>query len=106
MAEGRQLKDMIDLRQGSPIYAPATPERFNSAAYGPLFYLLASRLIDPSRPDFLQLRLLSMLATLGLAAGCALLAYRLARSYLAAGPGISDAAGIHLGHRLGGCGPP
>jgi len=85
VTEGRQLKDLIDLREGLPIYAPATPERYNSAEYGPLFYLLGSRLVDPSRPSFLLPRLLSMLATLGLAAGCALLAYWLAGSYLAAG---------------------
>ncbi len=85
VTEGRQIKDMIDLRQGLPVYAPATPERYNSVEYGPLFYLLGSRLVDPSRPSFLPLRLLSMFATLALAAGCAWLAYHLARSYLAAG---------------------
>lgn len=85
VTEGRQLKDMIDLRAGLPIYAPATPERYNSAEYGPFYYMLGSSLIDPSQPSLLPLRLLSLLATLGLASGCALLAYWLARSYLAAG---------------------
>jgi hypothetical protein len=84
VTEGRQLKDTIDLREGLPIYAPATPDRYNSAEYGPLFYLLGARLVNPLRPSFLPLRLLSTLATLGLAAGCALFAYCLARSYLAA----------------------
>jgi len=84
VVEGRALVDMIDLREGVPIYAPATAERYNSAEYGPLFYLVGARLVDPARPGFLMLRLLSTLGTLGLAAGCALLAWRLARSYFAA----------------------
>jgi len=82
--EGRELADMVLLGKGGPVYAPASPERFNAAGYGPLFYLLGSRLIDPQNPAYPPLRMLSTLAALGLAAGCGLLAFWLARSFLAA----------------------
>jgi len=82
--EGRELADMVLLRKGGPVYAAATPERYNSAEYGPFYYLLGSRLIDPQQPAYRPLRMLSTLGALGLAAGCGLLAFWLARSFLAA----------------------
>ena len=82
--EGRMLADMVALREGVPVYAPASPERYNSVEYGPFFYLLGSRLIDPQHPGYFWLRVLSMLGTLGLAAGSSVLGWWLARSYLAA----------------------
>ena len=33
--EGMRLAEMLHLRQGVPIYAPATGERFDAAIYGP-----------------------------------------------------------------------
>jgi len=82
--EGMRLAEMLHLRRGIPIYAPATPRRFDAAIYGPLYYLLGARIIDPNKPGYLPLRLVSVLGTLGCAASCALLAYWLSRSYLAA----------------------
>ena len=82
--EGMRLVEMAHLRQGVGIYAPPSPEGFDAAIYGPLYYLLGARLIDPSAPAYWPLRLLSLLATLGCAAGCALLAFWVARSFFAA----------------------
>jgi hypothetical protein len=81
---GMRLVEMQHLDQGLPVYAPASAERFDAMIYGPLYYLLGARLINPQAPAYLPLRVLSLLAILGLAAGCALLAFWLARSYLAA----------------------
>jgi hypothetical protein len=82
--EGTPLAEMLHLRQGVPIYARPTAEGFNAATYGPLYYLLGSRLVNPDNPSYLPLRLLSVLGTLGCAAGCGLLAFWLTRSLLAA----------------------
>ena len=82
--EGRELADMVMLRKGVPVYAPVTPERFNAVGYGPLFYLLGSELIHPQHPSYLPLRILAAIGTLGLAAGCGLLAWWISQSYLAA----------------------
>jgi hypothetical protein len=35
-AEGVLLAEMVHLRQGVPIYAPPSPQRFDAANYGPL----------------------------------------------------------------------
>jgi hypothetical protein len=82
--EGIDLAEMQHLHQGIPIYATASPGRFDSAIYGPLFYLLGDWLIDTQNPGYFRLRLLSLLATLGCAAGCGLLAFWIGRSWLAA----------------------
>jgi hypothetical protein len=82
--EGMRLAEMLHLRQGVRIYAPPSQDRFDAAIYGPLYYLLGARLIDPQNPAFFPLRLISMIATLGCAAGCALLAYWLSGSSFAA----------------------
>jgi hypothetical protein len=82
--EGIAVREMQHLRQGVPIYAPASSHRFDSGIYGPLYYLLGARLIDPGNPTYLSLRLVSTLATLGCAAGCALLAFWLSGRWLAA----------------------
>ena len=82
--EGMRLAEMQHLRQGVPIYAPASAERFDASIYGPVYYLVGSRLLDSDRPAYFPLRLFSMLATLGCAGCGALLAYWLARSLLAA----------------------
>ena len=81
--EGTPLAEMLRLGQGVPIYAPPSPEGFAAATYGPLYYLLGSRLVSHDQPSYLPLRLLSVLGTLGCAAGCGLLALWLTRSYLA-----------------------
>ncbi len=82
--EGMPLAEVVNLRQGLPIYAPASPERFSAAIYGPFFYLLGARLVNPQRPAYLSLRVVSVLAILGGAVGCAILAFWVGRSYLAA----------------------
>ena len=82
--EGSVLAEMVHLREGIRIYAPASADRFDAALYGPLFYLLCSPLVDTQRPGYFLLRGVSLLATLGLAAGCALLAVWRVRSYLSA----------------------
>jgi len=81
--EGRVLADMTLLREGEPVYAPATPGKFCSMIYGPLYYLLGSRLIDPHEPAYRPLRMLAMFATLGLAGACGLLAWWVSKSYAA-----------------------
>jgi hypothetical protein len=83
--EGRVLADTEMLRQGLPVYTPARPEKFNALIYGPLFYILGSRLINPQKPAYFPLRVVAMAGTLGLAAGFSVLAFWLTGSYLAAG---------------------
>jgi hypothetical protein len=81
--EGMRLAEMVHLRQGIAIYAPPSAERFDAAIYGPLYYLLGSQVIDANRPAYFRLRLLSLVATIGCAACCGLLAFWLGRSYIA-----------------------
>jgi hypothetical protein len=73
--EGMRIAELEHMRQGVPVYAPASPERFDAMIYGPLYYLLASRFVDPGRTTYFPLRFLGLVATLGMAAGCGLLAY-------------------------------
>ena len=84
LTEGVPLVEMMHLRQGRGIYDPLSSEKFDLPSYGPLYYLLGSRLVDPQQPAYLPLRLLSLVGMLGCALGCALLARRLAGSTLAA----------------------
>jgi len=83
--EGCALAEIARLAQGVPIYAPASPQGFAGATYGPLYFLLGSRLIDANNPSYFPLRLLSAFAILGCAAGCGVLAFWLTKNYLAAG---------------------
>jgi len=82
--EGIQLAEMVHLARGVPIYAAPAHGRFDTANYGPLYYLLGSRLADPGRPSAAPMRWVAVLSALGCAAGSALLAYWLAESLLAA----------------------
>lgn len=82
--EGSAMVEIARLGQAVPIYAPPSSEGFAGATYGPLYYLVGARLVNPKRPSYLPLRLLSALGILGCAAGCGLLAFRLSRSHLAA----------------------
>jgi hypothetical protein len=82
--EGICLAEMVHFRSGVPVYAPGSLQRFDAVIYGPLYYLLGMTIIDPNKPAYLPLRLVSILSTLGCAAGCALLAFWLSRAYLAA----------------------
>ena len=82
--EGMRLAEMQHLRQGIPIYAPASAERFDATIYGPLFYLVGSRLIDPAKPAYLPLRLLAALGTLGCSVAAGWLALRISGRSLAA----------------------
>jgi hypothetical protein len=81
--EGLAMAEMIDIRQGVPTYAPSI-ERYDDATYGPLYYLLAGRLVDLRAPSYVPLRLLSALGIIGCAGGCGLLAFWLSDSYHAA----------------------
>ena len=82
--EGCALAEMARLGQGVQIYAPPSDAGFAGATYGPLYYLLGSRLINPQEPSYFPLRLLSALAMLGIAASCSLLAFWITRKRLAA----------------------
>jgi hypothetical protein len=73
--EGCALAETARLAAGVQIYAPPSSEGFAGATYGPLFFLVGSRLINPSSPSYVPIRLLSALAILGCAAGCGLLAF-------------------------------
>jgi hypothetical protein len=81
--EGCALAEMVRLRQGAPIYAPPSDKGFAGATYGPLYYLLGSRLVNPANPSYLPLRLLSALAIVGIAICCSLLAFWATGSRLA-----------------------
>jgi hypothetical protein len=82
--EGCALAETARLAEGVQIYAPPSAEGFAGATYGPLFFLVGSRLINPSSPSYVPIRLLSALAILGCAAGCGLLAFWLTGSRFAA----------------------
>jgi hypothetical protein len=82
--EGCALAEIARLAEGVPIYAPPSSEGFAGATYGPLFFLVGSRLINPGSPSYVPIRLLSALAILGCAAGCGLLAFWLTGSRVAA----------------------
>jgi len=82
--EGVQLAEMVRLRQGVRIYRPASPGQFDPANYGPLYYLLGARLVNPEAPSYFPLRMVSLVGTLGCGAGCAVLAFWLAGSALSA----------------------
>jgi hypothetical protein len=82
--EGCALAETARLAEGVQIYAPPSSQGFAGATYGPLFFLVGSRLINPSSPSYVPIRLLSALAILGCAAGCGLLAFWLTGSRFAA----------------------
>jgi len=81
-AEGTQLSEMVHLRQGLQIYRVPSNGEFDSAIYGPLCYLLGAAVVDPNKPAYLPLRLLSLFATLALAAVAAYFVFKLTRSRL------------------------
>jgi hypothetical protein len=82
--EGCALAETARLAAGVQIYAPPSSEGFAGATYGPLFFLVGSRVINPSSPSYIPIRLLSALAILGCAVGCGLLAFWLTGSRFAA----------------------
>ncbi len=82
--EGMRLAEMQHLRQGVPAYAPASPDRFDAMIYGPLYYWLGARLIDPQNVSYRPMRIVSLLALLGCVAGAGFLAFWLTRRRLAA----------------------
>jgi hypothetical protein len=75
---------MLHLRQDLAVYAPASVERFDAAIYGPLYYLVGSRLVDLNKPAYFPLRLLSVIGTVGCALAAGALAFRISGSPLAA----------------------
>lgn len=82
--EGMRLAEMQHLRQGVPVYAPASAEHFDAMIYGPIYYWLGARLIDPKNPAYRPLRIVSFIAMLGCAGGASLLTLWLSRSRWAA----------------------
>jgi hypothetical protein len=82
--EGIPMTELVNLRRGVAIYALPSAQGFDAAFYGPLYYLLGSRLINPGKPSYFPLRILSVMGTLGCAACCGVLALWLSRSYFAA----------------------
>lgn len=76
------MAETARLAKGIPIYAPPSDGGFSGATYGPLYYLVGSHLVDPGRPSYLPLRVLSAIAILGCSFGCGLLAFWLTRSWL------------------------
>lgn len=82
--EGMPLAEMVHLRQGVPVYARPSAQGYDSTNYGPFYYLLGAQLIDPSRPAYRPLRVLSLVATLAAALLAGLMAYRLTGKHLAA----------------------
>lgn len=79
-AEGTQLSEMVHLRRGVQIYRTPASGEFDGAIYGPLCYLAGAAVINPDRPAYLPLRLLSFTATLALAILSALFVFRLTKS--------------------------
>lgn len=82
--EGVALAEMIHLREGLPIYGAGAKEMFDAATYGPLFYLAGEHVVDPGKPSYLWLRLLSAAAIIGCAACCGVLAFWVTKSRWAA----------------------
>ncbi len=82
--EGPALCNIVDIKQGLPAYADGAKTRFDEGTYGPFYYILGARLVNPYSPSYLPLRILSMLGLLGCAACCGMLAYWLSQSYAAA----------------------
>lgn len=78
--EGVALVELVHLREGIPIYSARATQGFNEATYGPLYYVLSSHLVNPSRASYLPLRILSLIGMLGCAAGCGVLAFWLSHS--------------------------
>lgn len=83
-AEGTQLSEMVHLRRGVQIYRAPSNGEFDSAIYGPLCYLLGAAVVDPQNPAYLPLRLLSLVATMGLAILSWLFVFRLTGNALGA----------------------
>ena len=79
-AEGTQLSEMVHLRRGVQIYRTPASGEFDGAIYGPLCYLVGAAVINPGRPAYLPLRLLSFTATLSLAVLSALFVFGLTKS--------------------------
>jgi len=75
--EGTQLSEMVHLRRGVHIYRFPSNGEFDGAIYGPLCYLLGAAVTNPNQPAYAPLRILSLAATLGLAAVSGLLAFTL-----------------------------
>jgi hypothetical protein len=81
--EGTQLSEMVHFRRGVHIYRVPANGEFDGAIYGPLCYLLGAAVISPNQPAYAPLRILSLAATLGLAAASGLLAFTLTRRKIA-----------------------
>lgn len=78
------LADLVHFGNGVKVYAAESSKEYNSVNWGPLYYLLGSRLVDLENPSYRPLRLLSLAGVLGCAAACGLLAFWYSRAWLAA----------------------
>ena len=78
--EGTQLSEMVHLRRGVHIYRVPSDGEFDGAIYGPLCYLLGATVINPGQPAYAPLRVLSLLATFGMAIAAGWLALKLTPS--------------------------
>jgi MFS family permease len=74
---------MVHLRRGVDIYRIPSDGEFDSAIYGPLSYLVGSAVINPTRPAYLPLRLLSFFSTISLVTLGGIFAFKLAGRKLA-----------------------
>ena len=81
--EGTQLSEIVHLRRGFHIYRLPANGEFDGAIYGPLCYLLGAAVVNPNQPAYAPLRILSLAATLGLAAASSLIAFTLTRRKIA-----------------------
>ena len=90
--EGASLSVVRHLLQGQPAYGPPTLE-FVPLVYGPLYFWVAALVARVVGADFVALRLVSLLASLGSAA----LVYALVRREVASRPLGLVAAGIFVG---------
>jgi hypothetical protein len=86
--EGRELAEMVYLREGEPIYALPSGGSFHATNYGPLYYLLGAALVNPQRPTYVPMRLVSTLATVALAGACGLLAWWMTTEWAAGAMGF------------------
>jgi hypothetical protein len=83
--DGMRIAELQHFRQGIPVYAPSSVGRFDAMIYGPLYYLFASRFVNRDTTNYFPLRILGLVGTIGIAAGCAVLAYWMTSSAGAAG---------------------
>jgi hypothetical protein len=81
---GVPFAEMVTMARGEQIYDLPHDGTFHAAIYGPLYYLLGARLVDPAHPAEFPLRIPSALAFAACLGMISFLAKRTTRSTLAA----------------------